>query len=216
MSRREEVVYGRRIIEQTYLWILLILLYTLFWLLWFIRLPRAKVLGNWTGFHLSFMVTDEYRCTSFTDEYLYQYDLYCFHYYGFYFVGSIAAIGILFNLRAPGSARIYQYDSYILNGDIITGISLFLLFCFFGSNTGFTVVLAHILFVRLMWCWCTSPSGNRWIPNLYEAALDLGTTPMQALESDYSWDTSGYESAVSCWHWLSRSMIFAVTVFYHR
>lgn len=62
-------------------------------------------------------------------------------------LGSIAAIGI-FNLRARSRKAVGFINTIpILNGDIITGISLFLLFVSLGVTQGFTtVVLAHITF----------------------------------------------------------------------
>ena len=62
-------------------------------------------------------------------------------------LGSIAAIGI-FNLKARSRKAIGFVNSIpILNGDIITGISLFLLFVSLGITQGYTtVVLAHITF----------------------------------------------------------------------
>mgnify|MGYP000447120422 CR=1 FL=1 len=70
----------------------------------------------------------------------------------------------------------------ILNGDIITGISLFLLFVSLGVTQGFTtVVLAHITFCTPYVVLSVLPRLKQMNPNLYEAALDLGATPMQAL-----------------------------------
>ena len=40
----------RRIIEQTYLWVLLILLYAPILIIVIYSFTEAKVLGNWTGF----------------------------------------------------------------------------------------------------------------------------------------------------------------------
>ena len=70
----------------------------------------------------------------------------------------------------------------ILNGDIITGISLFLLFVSLGITQGYTtVVLAHITFCTPYVVLSVLPRLKQMNPNIYEAALDLGATPMQAL-----------------------------------
>jgi len=70
----------------------------------------------------------------------------------------------------------------ILNGDIITGISLFLLFVSLGISQGYTtVVLAHITFCTPYVVLSVLPRLKQMNPNIYEAALDLGATPMQAL-----------------------------------
>ena len=97
-------------------------------------------------------------------------------------LGSIAAIGI-FNLKARLRKAIGFVNSIpILNGDIITGISLFLLFVSLGITQGYTtVVLAHITFCTPYVVLSVLPRLKQMNPNIYEAALDLGATPMQAL-----------------------------------
>ena len=70
----------------------------------------------------------------------------------------------------------------ILNGDIIIGISLFLLFITLGIPQGYTtVVLSHITFCLPYVILSVMPRLKQMNPNLYEAALDLGASPMQAL-----------------------------------
>lgn len=97
-------------------------------------------------------------------------------------LGSIAAIGI-FNLRSR-SRRIMNFGNAIpmMNADIITGVSLFLLFVSFGISQGFTtVVLAHISFCTPYVVLSVMPRLKKMNQNVYEAALDLGATPFQAL-----------------------------------
>ena len=96
-------------------------------------------------------------------------------------LGSITAVGI-FNLRSRSRKIIGLVNSIpILNGDIITGISLFLLFVALGISQGYlTVVLAHITFCTPYVVLCVLPRLKQMNPNIYEAALDLGATPMQA------------------------------------
>ena len=97
-------------------------------------------------------------------------------------LGSITAIGI-FNLRPRARKAISFVNNIpILNGDIIIGISLFLLFVSLGIPQGYTtVVLAHITFCTPYVVLSVLPRLKQMNPNIYEAALDLGATPMQAL-----------------------------------
>lgn len=68
------------------------------------------------------------------------------------------------------------------DADIITGVSLFLLFVSFGISQGFTtVVLAHITFCTPYVVLSVMPRLKKMNQNVYEAALDLGATPFQAL-----------------------------------
>jgi spermidine/putrescine transport system permease protein len=70
----------------------------------------------------------------------------------------------------------------MLNPDIITGVSLFLLFVFLHISQGYvTVVLAHITFCTPYVVLSVLPRLTQMNPNIYEAALDLGATPFQAL-----------------------------------
>jgi spermidine/putrescine transport system permease protein len=70
----------------------------------------------------------------------------------------------------------------MINPDIITGISIFLLFVFLGISRGmFTIVAAHISFCTPYVVLSVMPRLTRMNPNIYEAALDLGATPAQAL-----------------------------------
>ena len=70
----------------------------------------------------------------------------------------------------------------MINPDIITGISLFLLFVALGFSQGLaTVCIAHVVFCTPYVVLSVLPRLSRMNPNTYEAALDLGATPAQAL-----------------------------------
>lgn len=174
----------KKIFAQTYLWILLLLLYSPIVIIIVYSFTEAKVLGNWTGFstklysslfsgggHHSLMnalintITIAFLAATVST-----------------LLGSVAAIGI-FNLKARSRKAIGFVNSIpILNGDIITGISLFLLFVSLGVTQGYTtVVLAHITFCTPYVVLSVLPRLKQMNPNIYEAALDLGATPIQAL-----------------------------------
>jgi spermidine/putrescine transport system permease protein len=97
-------------------------------------------------------------------------------------LGTIAAIGI-HNMRGKGKQAITFLNNIpMLNPDIITGVSLFLLFVFLHISQGYvTVVLAHITFCTPYVVLNVLPKLTQMNPNIYEAALDLGATPFQAL-----------------------------------
>jgi len=61
-------------------------------------------------------------------------------------------------------------------------VSLFLLFVFLHISQGYlTVILAHITFCTPYVVLNVLPKLSQMNPNVYEAALDLGATPFQAL-----------------------------------
>ena len=139
----------KKIFAQTYLWILLLLLYSPIVIIVIYSFTEAKVLGNWTGFstklYTSLFTGGVQR--SLVGALWNTFAIAMLAASISTILGSIAAIGI-FNLRSR-SRRIMNFGNAIpmMNADIITGVSLFLLFVSFGISQGFTtVVLAHISF----------------------------------------------------------------------
>ena len=174
----------KKIIMQTYLWVLLLMLYAPIAIIVIYSFTDAKVLGNWTGFSLdlykSLLNTGAHH--SLMNAFVNTVLIALIAATASTLLGSIAAIGI-YNLKARSRKAVGFVNSIpILNGDIITGISLFLLFVSLGITQGFTtVVLAHITFCTPYVVLSVLPRLKQMNPNLYEAALDLGATPMQAL-----------------------------------
>lgn len=173
-----------KVLSRAYLWFLLVLLYAPILIIMIFSFTEAKVLGNWTGFST--------RLYSSLFSGNVQHSLVSALWNTFAIavlaatfstlLGSIAAIGI-FNLR-PRARQTVSFVNAIpmMNSDIITGISLFLLFVSFHVSQGFaTVVLAHITFCTPYVVLSVMPRLKKMNPNIYEAALDLGATPFQAL-----------------------------------
>ena len=69
----------------------------------------------------------------------------------------------------------------MLNADIVTGISLMLLFISIGLRFGFgTILLSHITFNIPYVILCIMPRMKQLNPSVYEAALDLGASHITA------------------------------------
>ena len=174
----------KKILCQGYLWLLLLLLYAPIFIIMIYSFTEAKVLGNWTGFstklYSSLFTTGTHH--SLTNALINTLTIALIAATVSTLLGSITAIGI-FNLRARSRKVIgFVNNIPILNGDIIIGISLFLLFVSLGIPQGYTtVVLAHITFCTPYVILSVLPRLKQMNPNIYEAALDLGATPMQAL-----------------------------------
>lgn len=99
-------------------------------------------------------------------------------------IGTIAAIGI--HKMRPIAKSIVMNATYlpVLNPDIVTGISLMLLFVFLSIPLGFTsLLMAHITFNIPYVILNVLPKLRQLNPNLYEAALDLGASPWYAYKN---------------------------------
>lgn len=104
-------------------------------------------------------------------------------------LGTLATIGI--NSMSRRTQLVINNISYVpvVNPEIITGVSLMLLFVLLqkagiGGEGGifgwFTLLIAHITFNVPYVIFNVGPKLRQLDPSLYNAALDLGCTPRQA------------------------------------
>src|SRR5690554_3089219 len=97
-------------------------------------------------------------------------------------IGTMAAIGI--HNSQGFLKKLIMNITYIpvLNPEIVTAISLMILFVFARVRLGYlTLLLAHITFNIPYVILSVLPKLRQLNKHLYEAALDLGSTPAQAL-----------------------------------
>lgn len=175
--------FGQRLIAHAYLWVLLLVLYAPIAVILVCSFTESKVLGNWTGFSLKLYANlfSGVAGSSLTSAIINTGVIALAAATISTFLGTIAAFGIYYmKPRYQGAImRINQIP--IINPDIITGISLFLLFVALGIDRGLgTVIAAHVAFCTPYVVLSIMPRLKRMTPNLYEAALDLGARPAQA------------------------------------
>lgn len=97
-------------------------------------------------------------------------------------IGTLAAIGIHAMKKRPQALMMTLTNLPNTMPDIVTGISLMLLFIFAKVNRGyFTMLLAHISFDIPYVILSVLPKLKQMNKHTYEAALDLGATPVYAL-----------------------------------
>ena len=96
-------------------------------------------------------------------------------------IGTAAAVGI-HNLKKLTRSFVMNLTYLpVLNPDIVTGISLMILFIFFNLKLGFlTLLLSHITFNIPYVILSVLPKLKQLNKHLYEAALDLGSLPLYA------------------------------------
>ena len=95
-------------------------------------------------------------------------------------LGTLAAIGISAMKKKNKAIMLGATNIPLLNADIVTGIAMMLLFVKF-MNLGFvTVLIAHITFDIPYVILNVLPKLNQANRYTYEAALDLGATPLYA------------------------------------
>ena len=177
---------AKKIVSQAYLWLILVVLYAPIIFIAIFSFTDAKSLGNWTGFTFDLYTSLFSGATSASRNLMEALKntllIALIASFVSTLLGTLAAIGI-YNMRGrKKKAMEFLNDIPMLNPDIITGVSLFLLFVFLHFSKGYlSVILAHITFCTPYVVLNVMPKLSQMNPNIYEAALDLGATPHQAL-----------------------------------
>lgn len=97
-------------------------------------------------------------------------------------LGTAAAMGI-YAMRRKWFKSLLMNVTYmpILNPEIVTGVSMLLLFVFCGVNLGLgTLIIAHVTFCTPYVILNVLPKLRQMDKFVYEAALDLGCSPVMA------------------------------------
>ena len=96
-------------------------------------------------------------------------------------IGTLACVGILKMGRKSQTTIMGLNNIPLLNADIVTGISLMLSFIAFGFYLSWgTVLMAHITFCIPYVILSVMPKLKQLGAGSYEAALDLGASPVYA------------------------------------
>ncbi|MBR6002438.1 MAG: ABC transporter permease [Bacteroidales bacterium] len=176
----------KKIFARLYIAVILVVLYAPILFIAIFSFTEAKSLGNWTGFSTSLyaslfsgqMQNSSGLISAVNNTLIIALIASVIA----TLLGTVAAIGI-FNLHGRKKQAIQFLNNIpMINPDIITGVSLFLLFVFLHFSQGYvTVILAHVTFCTPYVVLNVLPKLHQMNPNIYEAALDLGATPLQAL-----------------------------------
>ena len=178
MKRKIESL--RKILADFYLVLILIFLYAPILTMMVLSFNTSKSRTQWGGFTLSWyqqMLSDPDILAALSNTLLIA------------FVSALAACilgtaaAIAINSMKPVSRTIIMGITNIpmLNADIVTCISLMLAFIAFGISLGFkTILIAHITFNIPYVILSVMPKLKQTDKSTYEAALDLGASPLYA------------------------------------
>lgn len=172
--------HARRIIENFYLVIIMIFLYAPILTMMVLSFNSSKSRTQWGGFTTRWYV-ELFQNATIMDA-LYNTLLIAF-------VSSLiatvigTAASIAINHMKPVTKTIVMGITNVpmLNADIVTGISLMLTFLAFGISLGFeTILISHITFNIPYVILSVMPKLKQTNQNTFEAAMDLGASPIYA------------------------------------
>ena len=97
-------------------------------------------------------------------------------------IGTLGAIGIFYSKRKVRNTLNAISNISIVNAEIVTALSLRILYSFLHVELSFTTLLiGHVVLTIPFVVLNVMPKLQQMDPNEYEAALDLGATPAKAL-----------------------------------
>ncbi|MDD3919802.1 MAG: ABC transporter permease [Eubacteriales bacterium] len=171
----------RSFFKGTYLGLMLLFLYAPIAVLIVYSFNSSKTMGNWTGFSLKWYEA-LFRDGKVMDALVITLTVAVLSALIATVIGTFAAIGM--HAMKKGTRRVIENISQlpVVNPDLVTGISLMMIFAFIALKDGYTrLLIAHITFNIPYVIFSVMPRLRQSSNQLYEAALDLGCTPMMAL-----------------------------------
>ena len=163
-----------------YLVLILVFLYAPIAVLILYSFNESRTMGNWTGFSLRWyeaLLQD----SSLMSALGVTLSIAVISAVVATVLGTAAAIGIQNMRKTP--RRLVESVSQLpmVNPDLVTGISLMMLFVFLGIRNSYVrLLIAHITFNLPYVIFAVLPRLRKSSGQLYEAALDLGCRPIQA------------------------------------
>ena len=170
----------KRFLTKSYAALIYLFLYAPILILIVFSFNASKSRGNWAGFTLKWYI-ELFQDRQIMKALYYTMVIAVLSAIIATVIGTAAAISI-HNMRRL-KKKIVMNITYIpvVNPEIVTGLSLMLLFIFTNFQLGFiSLLLAHITFNIPYVILSVLPKLKQLDKNLYEAALDLGATPLYA------------------------------------
>ena len=170
----------KKILERIYLIIILIFMYAPIFTLIVLSFNASKSRAKWGGFTLNWYVNlleDEAVASALVNTLTIAVLATIFS----TIIGTFTCIAMIGISKKVRSAIMGITNIPMINADIVTGISLMLLFRFLHLSSGFsTILLAHITFNIPFVMLSVMPRIKNMNFYVYEAALDLGASPAYA------------------------------------
>ena len=171
----------RNFFRGTYLGLMLIFLYAPILVLMVFSFNGSKSMARWTGFSFKWYEALMHDST-IMNALMVTLSVAVIYALVATFIGTFAAIGIHSMKKRPRAVVENISRLPMVNPDLVTGISFMMLFAAMGIKGGYTrMLIAHITFNIPYVIFSVMPKLRQSSNLLYEAAMDLGCTPMMAI-----------------------------------
>lgn len=170
----------KKLFKKAYFYLILIFLYAPILTLVVFSFNDAKSRGKWGGFSLRWY-KELFQNAQIMDALVTTIVLALLAALISTVIGTVAALALHKSGARFRKSMINLTYLPMLNSDIVTGVSLMLLFTFFHMELGFvTLLLSHITFCIPYVILSVMPKLYGMNQSVFEAALDLGASQLQA------------------------------------
>lgn len=170
----------KKVSERIYVTLILIFLYAPILTLIVLSFNESRSMAVWKGFTFQWYV-DLFQNESIMNAFYTTIIIATTASFIATVIGTAASLAMNSMKKIPRAILMGITNIPMLNADIVTGISLMLLFVAIHFTLGFSsVLLAHITFNIPYVILSVMPKLQQTNRNTYEAALDLGASPMYA------------------------------------
>ena len=177
-----------KVIGQTIIWVMLILMYIPILMLIAYSFTAATNVGTWTGFSLklySDLFHDEEIMTALGNTIILALSSAAVS----VILGTCGAIGVFYSKKRTRAVVETITQIPVVNAEIVIALSLTVMFVFVGSYlfqganvfSFWTLLVGHVILSLPFVYLSVKPKLQQMDPALYEAALDLGCTQRKAL-----------------------------------
>lgn len=176
----------KKIFGQIYIWFILILMYLPVLVLIAFSFTEAVNVGEWTGFTFNLyprLFESEEIMIALGNTVL----IAVISALGSTIIGTLGAIGAYYSKRRWKNAIDLATQIPVVNAEIVVAFSLTVMFVFLGNLVNaymfsfWTLLIGHMCLSIPFVYISVKPKLQQMDPSLYEAALDLGASPTQAL-----------------------------------
>ncbi|MGM9874156.1 MAG: extracellular solute-binding protein [Bacilli bacterium] len=177
----------KKILGQTYIWIILLLMYLPILVLIAFSFTEATNVGEWTGFTFN-LYTRLFQSKEIMTALGNTLIIALLSAIISVLLGTSGAIGAFYSKKHTKNTIDTVTQIPVVNAEIVMALSLTVMFVFLGSVVfkqnlfGFwTLLIGHVVLSVPFVYISVKPKLQQMDPSLYEAAIDLGATPHKAL-----------------------------------
>lgn len=177
----------KKIFGQIYIWLILILMYLPVLVLIVFSFTEATNVGTWTGFSWNLyprLFQDAQIMTALGNTLILAFVSALVS----VFLGTLGAIGAFYSKKRTRKVVDMVTQIPIVNAEIVMALSLTVMFVFLSTYvfktqlmSFWTLLIGHVVLSLPFVYISVKPKLEQMDPSLYEAAIDLGATPRQAL-----------------------------------